>query len=191
MFINVQGGNILAQPLQTLVERCRQGEEEAWRQLVERLHPQVEGHVLAVLKRYGLDDFIDNHLQDIVNFLWKDLIENIHKYESSDFELWFAYRRVRRVLDYVRKEIRHLPLKYDAEPRELPAASNHRNDPHHRIMSRQLAEKIQMLPTKYALMLRLYYWQGLSYKEIASVLEIKPNSIGSLHVRALRKLGKI
>ena len=106
----------------------------------------------------------------MVNFLWKDLIENIHKYKSDDFELWFAFRRTKRVIDYVRKEIRHLPSKYDTEHREDPIGDDHENDPHHVFMCRQLGEKVDMLPTKYALMLKYYYWQGLSYKEIAPLL---------------------
>jgi len=154
---------------------------------VERLHPRVEGHVVSLLNRYGFGYLIGNHLQDIVNYVWRDVMENMNRFEKGDFELWSAYRRVKRVLDYLRKEVKHIPVDPDRDPRgERPAAPS--NNPERQLLFRQLQERIEELPTHYALVLKLYYWEGLSYREIADFLGKSHNSIGSLHTRALRKL---
>jgi len=76
----------LAEAIHSLVAKCQQDDKEAWQQLVARLHPQVESHVLYVLKRYGLTHLRNNHLQDIVNFIWEDLI-----FTTSDTFIGQAY----------------------------------------------------------------------------------------------------
>ena len=190
VFFVSRGGRVLADLLNSLARKCQQNDREAWDQLVERLHPRVEGHVLSILRRYGLEQMIGPHLQDIVNYVWKDVIENIHKFEKGNFELWFAYRRVRRVLDYLRIEAKHAPSGSAAvRRREIMDGDSHA-DPQKRLLFRQVQTVIESLPPKYANMMMLYYWEGLSYKEIADSLGLGHNSIGSLHSRALRKLKK-
>ncbi len=157
---------------------------------MKRLHPQVEAHVVSILNRYGFAYLAGNHLQDIVNYIWRDLLENISKYEKGDFKLWFAFRRVKRVIDYLRKEVKHLSPLPDADSNRETADSSPSHDPQARLLSGQLLERIEELPPKYSLVLKLYYWEELSYKEIAELLGMRHNSIGSLHTRALRKLEK-
>ncbi len=155
------------------------------------LHPRVEGHVLFILKRYGREKMIGAHLQDIVNYVWKDIIENIYKFEKGDFELWFAYRRVKRVLDYLRIEAKHFPPGAGAAQGREMADTDPYIDPRKRLLFRRIQDGVEELPPKYAIMMKLYYWEGLSYKEIADQLGMGHNSIGSLHSRALNKLKKI
>ena len=146
--------------------------------------------MLAILNRYGFTYLAGNHLQDIVNHVWRDLLENISKYEKGDFNLWFAFRRVKRVIDYLRKEVKLLPALPDDDRQGKLADLNPSHDPQGRLLSRQLLEKMEELPPKYSLVLKLYYWEELSYQEIAEMLGMRRNSIGSLRTRALRKLKK-
>ena len=146
--------------------------------------------MLAILNRYGFTYLAGNHLQDIVNHVWRDLLENISKYEKGDFNLWFAFRRVKRVIDYLRKEVKLLPATQDDDKQGKIADSNPSRDPQGLVLSRQLLEKMEELPPKYSLVLKLYYWEELSYQEIAEMLGMRRNSIGSLRTRALRKLKK-
>ena len=146
--------------------------------------------MLAILNRYGFAYLAGNHLQDIVNHVWRDLLENISKYEKGDFNLWFAFRRVKRVIDYLRKEVKLLPATQDDDKQGKIADSNPSRDPQGLVLSRQLLEKMEELPPKYSLVLKLYYWEELSYQEIAEMLGMRRNSIGSLRTRALRKLKK-
>ena len=59
------------------------------------------------------------------------------------------------------------------------------------IFSQQVLAMVDKLPMKYALFLKLYYWEGLPYKEIAQWLGIKTSSVGGLHGRALKKFKKL
>ncbi len=158
---------------------------------MEHLHPRVEGHALSILKRYGKEWMAGPHLQDIVNYLWKDVIENIYKFEKGDFELWFAYRRKKRVSDYLRREAKHYPPGAGAGKKREVADSDPCVDPWQQCLLHQVHAGLEKLPPKYAKMLLLYYGDGLSYKEIADHLGMGHNSIGSLHSRAKKKLKKI
>lgn len=157
---------------------------------MERLHPEVERHVLAVLHRHGFGYLAGSHLQDIVNHVWRDLFENISRFEQGEFGPWFAYRRVKRVLDYLRKEARHVPPRRDPDPDREPAAAARTRDPERQVLLREIRAGLEQLPPRYALVLKCYYWDGLSYGEIADLLGLGHNSIGSLHARALKKLRK-
>ncbi len=54
--------------------------------------------------------------------------------------------------------------------------------------SRALREMVLALPEKYAVVLYLHYYEGLTIQEIAQALEKRPNTIGSLLRRGREKL---
>lgn len=55
-------------------------------------------------------------------------------------------------------------------------------------MERLLKEEINGLPEKEKLVISLYYYDELTYKEIASVMEISESRISQLHSKAIMKL---
>ena len=147
----------------------------------------MERHAYAILRRYHCEHLAADHLQDIVNFVWKDLLENLYKYDGGDFELWFAYRRVRRVLDYLRKEWRQFPVHPNPEGRPQPR-DGPEEGPERKVLIAQIRRRIDELPPRQALVLKLYYWENLRYREIGLILGLKVNSVGTLHTRGLRAL---
>lgn len=55
----------------------------------------------------------------------------------------------------------------------------------------RLADAIEKLPEKLKLVLSLYYFNELNYKEIGQVLELSESRISQLHTKAVLKLRKI
>jgi RNA polymerase sigma factor for flagellar operon FliA len=55
-------------------------------------------------------------------------------------------------------------------------------------MEKLLKEEIDGLPEKERLVISLYYYDELTYKEIASVMEISESRISQLHSKAIMKL---
>ncbi|MBE3595446.1 MAG: FliA/WhiG family RNA polymerase sigma factor [Hydrogenibacillus sp.] len=55
-------------------------------------------------------------------------------------------------------------------------------------LARALAAAIATLPEKERLVLTLFYYEGLSFSEVAGVLELSPSRISQLHTQALKRL---
>lgn len=55
-------------------------------------------------------------------------------------------------------------------------------------MKRILAEIIEKLPEKEKIVLQLYYYSELTYKEIAEVLSISESRVSQIHTKAISKL---
>lgn len=55
-------------------------------------------------------------------------------------------------------------------------------------LKRKLASALQELPEKERLVLELYYYSELTYKEIAEVLEVTESRISQIHTKAISKL---
>ena len=77
------------------------------------------------------------------------------------------------------------------EPRDLDVAG-HENGPGHKInqqeSSEQLDSQISKLPKQQQEALRLKYQGGLSYREIAEVMDTTTNNVGVLLHTAIGKL---
>jgi len=54
---------------------------------------------------------------------------------------------------------------------------------------RILADAISQLPEKERLVIGLYYYEGLTFKEIGRVLDLTEARISQLHTKAMLRLG--
>lgn len=57
-----------------------------------------------------------------------------------------------------------------------------------KVMTQLLKEAIDVLPEKERLVVSLYYYDELTYKEIAQVMEISESRISQLHTKAISRL---
>jgi len=70
----------------------------------------------------------------------------------------------------------------------MPARSEFSNLPNDE--QEQLFRAIEVLPRRERLLIKLFYFDGLSYKAIADVLHVPVNSISPLMMRAKEALKK-
>ena len=181
--------NRRSESIETFLHRARQGDRNALDELVNLLRPDVERHVRSLLNRYRSYK-VQCDPEDVIHAVWEDFLSNYHKFNTGDFELWFARRRRNRVLDRIRKEVRSADnLEHFA--RANPLQVERSPDMETRILTGDLLEKIDLLPPRQKTVITLYHGKGWTFKEIGDLLEIQPTSVGSLHARALKRLRKL
>ncbi|MBE3593856.1 MAG: FliA/WhiG family RNA polymerase sigma factor [Candidatus Carbobacillus altaicus] len=69
-----------------------------------------------------------------------------------------------------------------------PAALHPEEETFRRALKSLLAQAIEGLTEKEKLVLSLFYYEGLTFAEVAQVLALSPSRISQLHTRALHKL---
>ena len=176
---------MLTMNLRLLIERCRQGDEEALGELYEAYSQQMRG----ICRRYFSDEqTIDDVLHDafVIIFTSLDRLRDMRRAEP-----WMD-AIVRNVASKYKDHLRAHPTISieEANETELPIVEAEANDgvgiPHDDLM-----QLLNMLPEGYSKVLRLSIFEGLSHKEIAALMNIEPHSSSSQLSRAKRMLRKL
>ena len=161
---------MLAMDLRLLIERCRQGDEEALGELYKAYSQQMKG----ICRRYFSDEqTIDDVLHDafVIIFTSFDRLRDVRRAEP-----WMA-AIVRNVASkYKDHLLAHPTISIEeANETELPIVEAETNDsvgiPHE-----DLLQLLNMLPEGYSKVLRLSVFDGLSHKELAALMNIEPHS---------------
>ncbi|HVE42371.1 MAG TPA: sigma-70 family RNA polymerase sigma factor [Planctomycetota bacterium] len=177
-----------------LIDRCIRGEAGAWELLVREYGPSVHDAARFTLRRVlgsAQDEDIENVYQGVLLGLCDRDAHRLKLFQSrSSFRTWVTSVTVRFSLNYIRTEKRKGSLKYlglDAAASELPDRDLMPDDAEERERLHRALEKI---PSREKLILKLFYFDGLSYKSIAEVLRIPVNSVSPLLIRAKDSLRK-
>jgi len=178
----------------TLVERAKQGDEAAFKELVLKYQRKVYMNIYSM---------ISNH-QDTVE-LSQEVFLRVYKHlpsfeGTSSFYTWL-YRITRNLcIDYYRKR-KLKAYEYDDKFRHAPAlqeevfpvvSSASRETPTGRLLREELAEKIHeamgKLSQKHREVLVLRELEGLSYQEIADTVGISIGTVMSRLHHARKKM---
>lgn len=182
-----------------LVRRCVAGDAEAWRRLMVQYGALVAHAVRTTLQRV-LKRADPNQVDDAVQSVWLSLCADgcrrLRGFEGkSALSTWLTVLSTRRALDAVRTEMRKGTLRHvhlDDEDRdlvkELQAPESEEQFSLDEVFV--LHEAMEKLPSDDKLILKMYYLDGLSYRSIAQVLKVAPNTVSSYILRARDKLKK-
>ena len=164
-----------------LVLQYRSGKKQALGLLVDRYHKKLCRH------SFGYTNDI-NASQDIVQDCWSIMIRKIDNLnEPNRFGGW-AFRIVtRRSLDFVRKKKREME-KINSYP-DLQNEDNPKSEEESLINN--LQSMIRVLPKDQQVVLRLFYTEEYSLKEISEILEISVGTVKSRLFHAREKLKTI
>ena len=164
-----------------LVERCRQGDEAAFRELVE----QYKGLVFSIIARS-----VPNRSR--AEELAQDVFLKIHKglpyfRGESRLSTWI-FRIVVNVLAQERPELASTSLdtEQDARPRHQPAADDRAFTD--LVMKDRLQKAIERLPVPYQVLINGHYLKGLRYEDLAEALEMPMGTVKTHLHRAKRRL---
>jgi RNA polymerase sigma-70 factor (ECF subfamily) len=170
--------------LESTVERCREGDEDAWSALVSTtLRP-----IYRLCASYAPSAAEAEELcQEVYFRLW----ENLHRYKAgSNFMAW-AWRVAKNlIIDSYRRSRREREAAWlDPEIIDrLPAA----DDPHEQTERRQrlrlIASSLRQIPEELATLVLMRDFAGLSYKEMAEATELPLGTVKSRLNRARLEL---
>lgn len=174
-----------------LVRRCVAGEQGSLDEFVRRTRSAIlRGAAVALRKfRAGDKDTLDNVHQQVYVELLRDNHRTLKTFRAeSDLEGWVsvialrtAYRLMRE-----RKPEASLPELLPPAPTPAPGETAERGE-----FLNRLDAAFRRLEPREAALLRLSYYEKMSYKEISAALNLPMNSVSPLLIRAKEKLKKL
>jgi len=183
----------------TLVGRCIAGEADGWRELMKKYGALVAHAVrntfLRVLKQADAS-LVDDAIQAVWLSLCADGCRRLRGFESkAALSTWLTVLSTRRALDYIRSEMRKGSMRHvhlDDEDRDIVKELQMPETEEQYSLDEVfgLYEAMDRLPSADKLILKMYYLDGLSYRSIADVLKVAPNTVSSYILRARDKLKK-
>jgi RNA polymerase sigma-70 factor (ECF subfamily) len=182
-----------------LVQRCIAGEAEGWREIMSKYGALVAHAVRTTFTRVlkqADGSLVDDAVQSVWLSLCADGCRRLRGFQmKSALSTWLTVISTRRALDYIRTEMRKGSMRHvhlDDENRdlvkELQAPETEEQFSLDDVFV--LYESLEKLPEDDRLILKMYYLDGLSYRSIADVLKVAPNTVSSYILRARDKLKK-
>lgn len=168
-----------------LVDRAQEGDREAFQTLVERYQEKVYSICYGKVKD---EQDAKDVSQDVFVKIFR-YIENFN--QESSFYTWLYRITVNTCIDYLRKQSRRKEVDYDdtiqtdeeVEGNELLMPSKLGINPDKELGRKELRKKmleaLDTLSEKHRTILTLREVEGLSYKEMAEVLEISKGTVMS------------
>lgn len=179
-----------------LVQSCIRGNASAWDDLVDRFGPAVHDAARYTLRRVlGTvhDEDVENVVQGVFLGLCDKDCHRLRLYEGkSSLKTWLISVTSRFALNYIRTEKRKGSLKFCLldeaaadllEREEIAGLPPDERD--------RLFQAMEELPGRDRLLLKLFYFDGLSYQSISKLMRIPVNSVSPLLSRAKDSLRRI
>ena len=183
---------------QALLQRCLDGDSSGWEEFLERYRPLLERTVrytfLRCLYRIPHAD-VENVVQDLLARLYEKDCRRLRTYQGRcPFPAWLKSLAVRITLNTIRDEklrgrfgggeLEDLGLQAPPDAREESA-------PEEREEIRRLDAVLDSLGPLQKTVLKMFYYDGLSYRQISAALKIPVQTLGSMITRARARLKEL
>jgi RNA polymerase sigma-70 factor (ECF subfamily) len=173
--------------LQSLLRGAATGDREAFKTIVSLHQQQVFLLAYSVLR--NKEDALD-----IVQETFMRLFQKIDVYDKEgNFRAWLLQIAKNLCIDYYRKNYaRRRELESEKPLNELVLASTDSDaDPTSSDLSRAVSRSLQQLGDRQRMVFVMKHYNGLDYREIAEVLNIRLGTVKSLHFKAVRNLRRL
>ena len=162
---------------QALLDMYQQGHREAVSQLLERHTRRVRDYVRMMVKD---DDVADDLTQEILIKVVKVLDEGRYT-DKGRFQPWLLRIAHNRVLDYFRAQKQVKTVSESSAGFDILGSKNFAEPSiEDRLISEQQAEEvrqlIELLPAEQREVVKMRYYEGLSFKEIAEHTGVSINT---------------
>ena len=173
-------------PEHELVERCRQGDDRAFRELVD----QFKGLVFGLVVRS-----IPNHAR--AEEVAQDVFLKVHRglpyfRGESKLSTWI-YRIVLNTLSQERPELATASIdevpEGEDQARVQPAADDRAFTD--LVLKDRLQKAIEQLPMQYQVLINGHYMKGMRYEELAAALDMPMGTVKTHLHRAKRRLRRL
>jgi RNA polymerase sigma-70 factor (ECF subfamily) len=171
-----------------LVERSKQGDEEAFGVLVQKYKIKVFNLAYSFTRNKETAD-------DLAQEIFIKVYYALEKFKfRSGFGTWLYRIAVNHIKDHLRKHGKEKLISLEALGRE-PSQQENETQKKERIQEKADRKKLlyralQSLPDKHLVILTLRDIQGHSYEEIANILKLSPGTVDSRLHRARKMLRK-
>jgi RNA polymerase sigma factor (sigma-70 family) len=178
---------------QLLIEQLKQGNEVAFREIVETRQGLVYNTVLGLLQN-------NEDAEDVTQDVFIKVFESVHQFKGeSAFSTWLYRVAVTTALEYLRKKKRKKRFAFvtslfgdDQNPLHDPPDFMHPGvQLDNRENARILMGTIRKLPENQRIAFSLHKVEGLSYQEVADIMQTSISAIESLIHRARQNLKKM
>ncbi len=167
-----------ALPDALLVSRCRRGDGDAWRELVERYSRYVYAISVQAFR------LAEHEADDVFQEVFARVYENLDKLRNDEaVRPWIAQVTRRLCINRLRGAGREQPSERDADDIPDPDDTLSRLDE-----ALTVNESLARLPDHCREILDRFFARDQSYRQIADALELPPGTIASRISRCLRKL---
>lgn len=171
-----------------LVTSCRQGDENAWEQLVDRYGRRV----YSVAYHFTLRR---EDAEELSQEIFLKVFENLHRFDGKySFAAWLVSLARNLCIDHYRRRKREKSFVHVSDEAVLPLLSAG-DDPARNALQRErtklLFEAVAELPEELSEILVLRDLEGLAYEEIAAALELPEGTVKSRLFRARAETAKI
>jgi RNA polymerase sigma-70 factor, ECF subfamily len=172
-----------------VIAACQQGDREAFRLLFEA----HKDRVYSIALHYSGNDAA---AQDIAQQVFLKLLTNIHQFTfQSEFTTWLYRMVANACFDERRRWRKWIPLGESSEVRGMRSRENTERQYAHHEMSESVGLAISTLKPKLRMPILLRYIEGLSYDEIAQILDCSAGTVASRlnrgHKALAQKLGHL
>jgi RNA polymerase sigma-70 factor (ECF subfamily) len=166
-----------------LVERCRQGDDAAFRELVDQYKGLVFGLIARSIPNRGRAEEVA-----------QDVFLKVHRglpYFRGDAKLsTWIYRIVINALSQERPELATASLDEVVDGEERPRVQPSADDRAFGdlVMKDRLQKAIERLPVRYQVLINGHYLQGMRYEELSEALDMPLGTVKTHLHRAKRQL---
>jgi RNA polymerase sigma-70 factor (ECF subfamily) len=170
-----------------LVDRCRQGEDDSWRELVDRFGQKV----YSVAYHFTLNR---EDAEELSQEIFLKIFENLHRYDGS-FPLvaWLLSLSRNLCIDRYRRRKREKSFRFVSDDAVLPLLKSD-DDPAAEALKKERTKllfwALAEIPEDLAEILVLRDLDGLAYEEIGKVLELPDGTVKSRLFRARAEVAR-
>ena len=182
-----------AEAERALVAACVAGDAAAWDELVRTYRPLVVKVARDALWKGGAGD-AEALAEDVGGEVFAELLANDRRALTrfqAPFSLpgWLAVVSRRRAMKVLRR-VRTMETLEEPDDLAAPRARTVASDVAEVDQHAQVKQHLDQLAPRDRLALQLFYEGGRSYKEVASILQVAPERVGTLLARARARLAK-
>jgi RNA polymerase sigma-70 factor (ECF subfamily) len=170
-----------------LVARCRKGDDDAWRELVDRFGPKV----YAIAYHFTLKR---EDAEELSQEIFLKLFENLHRYDGG-FPLvaWVLSVSRNLCIDRYRRKKREKSFRFLSDD-AVTALLKSEDDPAGMALKKErtqlLFSALSEIPEDLAEILILRDLNGLAYEEIGTALELPDGTVKSRLFRARAEVAR-
>lgn len=170
-----------------LAERCRQGDEEAWRELVDRFGPKI----YSVAYHFTLKR---EEAEELAQEAFLKIFENLHRYDGSfPLAAWILSVSRNLCIDRYRRRKREKAFRFVSDEAVAPLLKS-QDDPSANALRKErvklLFSALSEIPEDLAEILILRDLDGLAYEEISRALELPDGTVKSRLFRARAEVAR-